>query len=159
MQGIMIEKHDKSFSQFNSIIKALKDEHKKYNWLITEIDFVPTDGNGLFLNQPYTWILGEDLERKFSKEKGFWVWGVFSGFPKNITLDEVLKFSLPYADGNPNLWNANLALQNPLAKVELIEWDGMCFLGVTDDAAILRNLKEAFPLGSQDLEEYNLEEE
>lgn len=103
MGRIIIEKNQ-TFSQFKSILNALKGEHKKYNWLITEIDFVPGRKNKLVLAQPHTWVLGEELEQLFRDEAGFWAWGVFSGFSKELTLDEVLQFSLPYADGNPDFW-------------------------------------------------------
>ena len=156
MKGIIIDDEIRKYSYLKSVIEALDGEQNKYNWLITEIDYAPTNNELEALKKPYTWISGEELTNRVNEDDGFWIWGVFSGFDKSISKKEVLKYELPEADGYKGFWQKELTIQHPLASVELVEWDGGLFLAITEDDKIISGLKKAFP-SSRDLLEYNLE--
>ena len=42
--------------------------------------------------------------------------GVFSAFPKEIRLEEVLKYDYPYADGYKGFWENPIALQTSISS-------------------------------------------
>ena len=69
---------------------------KNYNWLITDVVSYPKtkEYEDLF-SKEYCWISGEQLTRILEKEDFQWIWGVLSGFDKNIGIKEVLNYSLP----------------------------------------------------------------
>lgn len=156
MNGLIIDDFERKYSSLKNVFDAIENEQNKYNWLITEIDYAPLNKEIAPFSQPYTWISGEELTARIEKDDGFWVWGVFSGFTKDVELRDILKYPLPYADGYEGFWNSEITIQNPLASIELVEWDGGLFLAITENQVILNRLKEAFP-ASQDLKKYNLE--
>ena len=43
---------------------------------------------------------------------------MLSGFQKQYSHEDVLRYPIPCADGNPNLWKENIEIQHPLAEVE-----------------------------------------
>ena len=79
---------------------------------------------------------------------------VLSGFEKHITLEEVKKYDLPYADGYRGFWDENISIQHPLATVELVAWDSGCTLFISKADELVDKFRREFPL-SVDLEMYN----
>ncbi|CAD5903180.1 DUF2691 domain-containing protein [Carnobacterium maltaromaticum] len=156
MEGLLIKDEKKEFARLQNIFTALNGEQLKYNWLITEIDYAQVNNEVSLLSQPYTWISGEELTERAKLDNGFWVWGVFSGFSKEIDKEEILKFELPYADGYTGFWENPLTVQHPLASIEFVEWDGTLFLAITNDQKILMDLKTVFPT-ARNLIDYNNE--
>lgn len=76
------------------------------------------------------------------------------GFEKHITLEEVKRYDLPYADGYRGFWEENISIQHPLATVELVAWDSGCTLFISKDDEMVNKFRREFPL-SVDLEMYN----
>ena len=109
----------------------------------------------LFRSDEYCWIEGKDLLQLLNKEDFQWIWGVFSAFPKNIELKEILKHNSPYADGYKGFWTNPITLQHPLAVTEITAWDGLTILVITKNNEIVNTLieKHAF---AQDLENYTI---
>jgi hypothetical protein len=79
---------------------------------------------------------------------------VLSGFEKNVTFDEVLKYNLPYANDYDGFWNNPVSIQHPLASVEIVPWDSSLTLVISKDEKLVNDFMKAFPL-SEDLENYN----
>ncbi|MFS7002264.1 DUF2691 domain-containing protein [Carnobacterium maltaromaticum] len=156
MEGLIIQDEKKEFARLKNIFKAIDGEQIKYNWLITEIDYAQVNNEVSPLSQPYTWISGEELTERANLDNGFWVWGVFSGFSKEIDKEEILKFELPYADGYTGFWENPLTVQHPLASVEFVEWDSTVFLAITENEKIITGLKANFS-SAKDLIDYNNE--
>ncbi|MCM1161728.1 MAG: hypothetical protein NC412_10930 [Roseburia sp.] len=130
----------------------------KYNWLITNIECYPNNMKiKRLLSNEYCWIAGKDLLKILYTEDFQWVWGVFSAFSKEVKLNEVLNYSFPYADGYKGFWKNPISIQHPLAKMEIVAWDGLIILAISkekkDIEAIMKNKAEA-----EDLEDYNKEQ-
>ncbi len=49
--------------------------------------------------------------------------GVLSGFKREIPLQEVLSYGLPYADSYDGFWKNPVSIQHPLAELEIVAWD------------------------------------
>lgn len=73
---------------------------------------------------------------------------------KNITLEEVKRYDLPYADGYKGFWDENISIQHPLATIELVAWDSSCTLFISKNDELVDKFRKEFPL-SVDLEKYN----
>ena len=56
-----------------------------------------------------------------------------------------MKYPLPYADGNGELWNEEVKLQHPLAEMEIVTWDSRLAILMTDEKEILEKFKKIYP--------------
>jgi F420-0:gamma-glutamyl ligase len=66
----------------------------------------------------------------------YFIWGVFSAFEKNETIDlDEIKVE-PYAEGNPKI-------QHPKAVVELVLWDSSSIL-LSKDNTVSKNFRNTF---------------
>ncbi|ALS00168.1 hypothetical protein ATZ33_01880 [Enterococcus silesiacus] len=156
MKGIVVFKHKENFSRLSDVFKAIGNIENEYNWLITNSEFV-SQNDTPFFNESYTWIKGEKLSELISKDDGYWIWGVFSAFEKNIKKEEVLTYPLPFANGYKGFWEVPLTLQNPLAEFEIVEWDGNTLIVISKNDKIIDSLKKYYPFAC-DLEKYNSED-
>jgi len=82
---------------------------------------------------------------------------VFSGFTREITLKDVLKYRLPFADGYEGFWLDKVDTQHPLANVEIVAWDSSITLFISKDDELVSNFRCSFPL-SEDLSVRNTKE-
>lgn len=100
------------------------------------------------------WITGKNLTRLANQKDVHFIWGVFSAFDKNETVDlDVIKEE-PYADGNPNFWGENTKIQHPKAVVELVLWDSTFILLLSKDTEFSKKFRNTFK-GWKDLNRYN----
>ena len=127
-----------------------------YNWLITNIECYPSDEEiSKVLSGEYCWIAGKDLLQLLDKEEFQWIWGVFSAFPKEVELKEVLKYDYPYADGYNGFWKNPITGQHPLAILEIVAWDGSIVLVIAKENEVVDTLMEKNTF-AVDLETYNM---
>ena len=158
MKGAIVDKGNSGIIQFKSIFEKMKEFQKEYNWLISDCEAYPIYDdikNKLYQYGEYTWLTGEELTDIINRDDIAWSWAVLSGFEKTITMDEVLEYELPYADGYVGFWNENISIQNPLATIELVAWDGLLTLFISKDDALVEEFRKAVPL-SLDLQQYNI---
>lgn len=96
MKGCIIKNNEITIKDVYNII----GDADNYNWLITNIECYPNNQEIVkVLDNEYCWIGGKELLDLLNKEEFQWIWCVFSAFPKQITLEEVIKYDYPYADG------------------------------------------------------------
>ena len=157
--GAILEKGEIGYTYLNKLFCLMDNFQKDYNWLITDCEAYPKRmGHNIRIFQSkynnYAWIDGEELTNIVSRDDFQWIWGVLSGFDKNVMKTDILKYGLPYADGYKVFWEEQIGLQHPLASVELVAWDSSCTLLISNETAIIKKFREVFPL-SEDLKEYN----
>ncbi|MBD5136643.1 MAG: hypothetical protein HDT39_11895 [Lachnospiraceae bacterium] len=127
-----------------------------YNWLITNFECYPSNDEIVkILDNEYCWLSGSDLLQLLNKEDFQWIWGVFSAFPNEMELEEVLNYNLPYADGYTGFWKNPISIQHPLAISEIVAWDGSIILVISQNNEIIRSIMKN-NLSAQDLEVYNM---
>lgn len=155
MKGAILRKGETYYTFLSKIFSAIQDEQLKYNWLITDCMCYPQNAKyaGL-LSEEYAWLTGEQLTDMIQMEDFQWIWAVLSGFPKEVTLEDILKFKLPYADGFSGFWDATLSIQHPLADIEIVPWDSSLVLAISKKYDIINNFMKAFPY-AEDLAAYN----
>lgn len=85
------------------VFEAIQGRQNQYNWLITNIacNYDP-DSRIQYPYPDYVWLTGEELTEIVCDHDILFIWEVFSGFNRNISFESVMKFSLPFADGNLN---------------------------------------------------------
>lgn len=152
MNGCIIKNGNISIKLIYSCI----ENADKYNWLITNIECYPSNGEIVkILYNEYCWLSGSDLLQLLNKEDFQWIWGVFSAFPNGVELEEVLNYNLPYADGYTGFWKNPISIQHPLAIAEIVAWDGLIILVISKNSEIVKSIMQK-NLSAQDLEVYNI---
>ena len=152
--GAISSKGEKFYTNLKDVFDAINNQQLEYNWLITDC-YCDTNNPRIiqFENNKYGWITGEELTNIVTNEEFQWVWAVLTAFEKSVTLDEVLKYNLPFADGNSGFWKKPLSMQHPLSKIEIVPWDSSATLIFSENKEIIENFRKFYP-HSQDLEEY-----
>ena len=152
--GVIDEKGEKYYTHLKKVFDAIGNKQLDYNWLITDCECYPSDPeiNELF-SEEYCWISGEKLTDIVTTDDFQWIWAVLSAFEKSVSLDEVLKYELPYADGYKGFWEKPLTMQHPLAKIEIVPWDSSLTLVFSDNREIVDSFKSYYQ-GSENLENY-----
>lgn len=152
--GAIDKKSQKYHTNLNEVFKAIKNKQKEYNFLITDCFCSINDSIDNLINEDgYLFISGLELTKIIEEEGIQWIWGVFSAFSKNISLDEILKYKLPYADMNKDLWKLPSRIQNPLATFEIVAFDGSLTLIFSKEKEIVDNFLNYFK-ESEDLKKY-----
>ena len=153
----MLENGEQYYTYLRKIFVGMDNFQKEYNWLISNCEAYPKRlGHNIRIHQSgeYAWISGEELTNIIKRDDFQWIWAVLSGFDKNIPLEEVKKYDLPYADGYRGFWDENISMQHPLATIELVAWDSSCTLFISKDNLLVDKFRNVFPL-SVDLELHN----
>jgi len=141
----------------DEIFLAFNNMQLNYNWLITDYECNDYPDEMIPYNKEYVWISGRNLWRVVCENEIQFIWGVFSAFSKDVTLNNVLKYSLPYADGNPNFWVKNINMQHPLAEIEIVPWDSSLVLLISKHDEIIESFLNYSPY-AEDLVTYNSRE-
>ncbi|PZF90316.1 hypothetical protein C1903_03930 [Listeria ivanovii] len=142
----------KFYTDMKKAFEAIQNKQANYNWLISnfECNCYPAG----IPEQEYIWITGEELTKVIAANDIQFIWGVFSGFKKNISLEEILESELPIADGYAGFWKEAISIQHKLASIEIVPWDSTLVLFISKAEELTTLFKENFP-NSKDLAEYN----
>lgn len=168
--GIIDKKSKAYYTYLADVFDVLDDERSEFNWLITdteiiaktkELDMLNTntrweniDGKPVPVPAPeFNFLSGEELTNIIRNDDSQWIWGVLSGFKKEISLDEILGYPLPVAESS-SFWKNPPSIQHPLASVEIVPFDSSFVLFFSKSKEIADRFKTAF-LKCQDLSEYN----
>jgi hypothetical protein len=155
MKSAILEKGEHYYTHMYKVFKAIENEQLKYNWLITDCECYP-ENKSIYemFSKEYIWISGKQLTEIINKYDFQFIWGVFSGFPLEVPLEEILRYDLPFADGYEGFWVENVGIQHPLAEVEIVAWDSTSTLLISKDDNLVRKFRSYFPL-SEDLSALN----
>ncbi|MDD4773992.1 MAG: hypothetical protein PHZ09_10405 [Eubacteriales bacterium] len=153
MKGVIIKRSGIILPSINRIFDAIHNVQIEYNWLITDIDVISLNqGYNVLSKVDYVWISGEELIHMTDDFQ--WCFAVFSGFPKDVSKEQVLTQKLPYADGYPGFWQNPVGIQHPMAEVEIVPFDAAYYLVISKIDKIAEDLKIVFPT-AEDIETYN----
>lgn len=133
------------YKTLGEMAAAAKINTRDYNWLISEQSVFIRRGEKDIFDEEYTWLTGEEFAEMIKNDGYHFIWCMASAFPKTVTLGEVLKYELPYADGNAGFWVDDVKFQTPLTKIELVILDGWYGFMLTDDVRHRDNFLAVFP--------------
>ena len=153
--GAILEKGERFYTRLLGILQAIEPLREPLNWLVTDCECYPNDPkvDELF-SQEYHFLSGEELTLPLEQDDFQWIWCVFSAFEKDVSLEEILKYPLPFADHNPAFWKNPLTMQHPLAQIEIVAFDSSLTLFLSKDQSYVDRFRQAFPM-SEDLRQYN----
>jgi len=155
VKSAILQKGEHFYTHMSKIFNAIGNGQLKYNWLITDYECYPQDkGINEVFSTEYIWMAGKQLTEIIRREDFQFIWGVFSGFSLEVTLEEVLKYDLPFADGYKGFWANDVGIQHPLAEVEIVAWDSSLTLLIGRDYNLVQKFRRNLPL-SEDLSALN----
>ena len=146
----------KAYAKANLMLKVINSiggRSLNYNWLVTDIDAFPHKGKyeideslyNFLKEKNYVFISNSDLLDILEKNDFQWIWGVFSAIPVNYSLDEVLKYDLPYAEDNKDIYlDDNFIIQHPLSDIEIVAFDSSGMHIVSRDEGICDKFKKVY---------------
>lgn len=132
------------------IILAIGGNNLNYKWLISDIEAYPQDNgqyDNLIENNSYLILSNNDLIKMLSECDFQWIWAVFSAIPEDISDDDILKYKLPYANENGEIYKDDVAIiQHPLADIEIVAEDSSSVFIVAKDNNIADRFKALFSM-------------
>ncbi|SFU33226.1 DUF2691 family protein [Butyrivibrio sp. M55] len=142
MLGIVINKGENYYTDIKDILNTIGDLYKKYKWLISGYECYPQDEKlAKLFSGKAVFISSVDLKNVLDIENFQLIWGVLSAIPQNISKEEVMKYKLPYAESNNEIWDESYPMQHPLADIEIIGWDSSATVIKSKDDSIIRMVK------------------
>lgn len=140
---------EKFYTYMLKVLNSIGGKSLNYNWLISDIVSYPQD-NGeldkLILENQYLFIDNSKLIEILEKRDFQWIWAVFSAIPKQYSIDEVLKYSIPFAENNTLIYqDNNQMIQHPLADIEIVAEDSSSVFIVSKDEDIIEKFKKSYP--------------
>lgn len=124
MKSIKIEQGRQYYTFLKEYFNLMDNVQKEYNWLISSYECYPRSKEiQSVFSRETVWLSGSELTDIINEEDFQWVWGVLSGFSQKLSLDEVMAYKIPWADGNVAIWNEGDSIQHPLADIEIVAWD------------------------------------
>jgi len=152
VKGAILEKEVEKFTNLNLFLPIIREEILSYNWLFTDIDSDYCSDN--IIENNYDFLSGEEFVELIEKNDFRFVWGVFSAFPKEVAFEKILSKGLPFADGYTGFWKNPVSLQNPLAIIEMVLWDGVLAIIISRNDEVIDKFLDFYKF-SVNLEEYN----
>jgi hypothetical protein len=164
-------------TDMRKVFDSLEGRQLEFNWLITNISYVVGGVRGTVnhkfpndisystesnypidaLEEEIVWIDGDELNKIIYGNQIQFIWAVFSGFKKGISIDKNNLEVEPYADGNKGFWIPEPRIQHPKADIEIVCWDNTLTLFLSNNDDITNRFKNHFR-DAKDLKEYNQEE-
>lgn len=144
--GIVDRKSHRFYTHMGAVFQAIENRQRQYHWLITDCECYPGHKEiEELLDREYCWLTGDELSAMVEKEDFQWIWGVLCGYEKDISLEEVLKYPLPSAEGYSGYYDNPVSLQHPLSTVEIVAWDSSWTVIVSKDKTIIDSYSAHFP--------------
>ena len=144
--GAINEKSEEFYTYLPKLFDAIDNEQLNYNWLITDCFCnIDTPVEREIDEKGYCWISGEDLTKLVEENHIQWIFAVLSGFSKDISLSEVLKYPFPFADGYPGFWHNPISMQHSLATIEIVPWDATLTLFFSTKKELVDKFMSHYP--------------
>jgi hypothetical protein len=140
------------------VFEAFGGRQREFNWLLTDLQLNHYPPGLPYRSEPRSedarWLSGTDLSAIVEAHDVQFMWGVLSGFQAGVAVDVGSLGTYPYADGNLALWAPNVAIQHPLATVEIVCWDSSATLLLSRDDDLTQRFRRFFP-EAVDLDDHN----
>lgn len=154
MEKYISTEDEEYYTHLLKLINAIGGRSLEYRWLITDIEAYPQNNDGnlnqklykLFTNNEYLILSNDELMDILEEDDFQWIWGVFSAIPEKYSNEEILKYELPYAENNSEIFmENNCMIQHPLAEIEIVAEDATSVFIVSKDDKVAELFKKAYP--------------
>ena len=155
MFGLIVKETKKGyFTNLKEVLDVVGDLAKTYNWLLSSYTCSSYPSDKIPFDKDFVWLTGDELVSLLDTHEIQFIWGVFTAYSKDISLDNVLQSPIPFADGYTGFWKPDVTIQNPLSDIEIVSWDNTFLLIIAKSKDIISKFNVEYP-NSVDLAEYN----
>ena len=148
MKKIVLSSNKYYYTYLDDVFQGLGNGVNEFNWLIAdyECNYYPND---IFQQNRhnYIWLSSEELSDLILGNEIQFIWGVFLAFPKNITKEEVLMYSLP--SSHLEVLENKISFQNPLSELEIMSCDSSELYIISKNDSFINNFLLKFPEGKE----------
>ena len=142
--GAVSEDDCPTYTHLSKLFGALGDKQKDYNWLITDCECLASDEKLRNSFADSKIVSGEELTNIVRREDFQWIWGVLSGFKKEIPIDEILRYPAPSAERR-GLCGVYPSISHPLAQIEITAFDSSRLFFFSRDLSLFRRFAAGYP--------------
>jgi len=143
------------FTNLKEVFDVLGNIATRYNWMISDYECNCYPSERIPFGEKFVWLSGSELVDIFNKHEIQFIWGVVTAYEKDIGLEKILEYPLPFADGYEGFWHPEVTMQNPLSIIEIVPWDSTYLLVISKLKDIIESFAKSYP-DSIDLAEYNI---
>ena len=144
MKTYIINRGLEYYTDMSIILNPIQEYLQDYNFLITDIECNHCPDKRINYEEDYLFISPNEILDIVNANEIQFIWGVFSAIPKQISLDEILKYELPYSEGTHAL-DEIVEMQHPLAEIEIVAFDSSSVEIISKREDIIRIIEKEFP--------------
>lgn len=144
MKTYIINRGLEYYTDMSIILNPIQEYLQDYNFLITDIECNHCPDKRINYEEDYLFISPSGLLDIVNTNEIQFIWGVFSAIPKQISLDEILKYELPYSERTHTL-DEILKMQHPLAEIEIVAFDSSYVEIISKREDIIHIIEKEFP--------------
>ena len=137
-----VRKGERYYTFLPKLFDVIDNAQMQYNWLITACEFNAANPiEDEYFARGYCWISGKELTSIVRENDIQWIWGILSGFDKDIPFEKVMAHPLPdFIDG------ADIrTIIHPLSKVQIIAFDSSGTQFFSTEAALVSKFRAGYP--------------
>jgi predicted methyltransferase len=144
MKTYIINRGLEYYTDMSIILNPIQEYLQDYNFLITDIECNYYPDKRINYEEDYLFISPSGLLDIVNANEIQFIWGVFSAIPKHISLEEILKYELPYSEGTRTL-DEIVEIQHPLAEIEIVAFDSSYVEIINKREDVIQTIEKEFP--------------
>lgn len=144
MKTYIINRGLEYYTDMSIILNPIQEYLQDYNFLITDIECNHYPDKRINCEEDYLFISTIEILDIVNANEIQFIWGVFSAIPKHISLEEILKYELPYSEGTHTL-DEIVEIQHPLAEIEIVAFDSSYVEIISRREDIIHIIEKEFP--------------
>lgn len=144
IKSYVINRGLKYYTDMSVILNPIKEYLREYNFLITDIECNYCPDKRIWNEKDYVLIPSNELLDIVNTHEIQFIWGVFSAIPQHFSLDDILKYELPFSEAVSN-YDKNISLQHPLADIEIVSFDSSYLEIICKNEEVMECIKSEFP--------------
>ncbi|EOX0349324.1 hypothetical protein [Listeria monocytogenes] len=109
MKSLIIHKmHSSYFTNMSEVFNLLPEGELNCMWLVSSYECNIYPSEQIPFDKDYVWLKGTKLKEILNQKEIMFIWGNFTSYSSDTELKDVLKYLIPFADGNKDLWGKNV---------------------------------------------------
>lgn len=132
------------YTHLLKLFNTIDNEQMNYNWLISDCECLSGDINVRETFSSKSFVSGSELTDLIRTDDFQWIWGVLSGFKKDIPQEEILAYPTPLSERTGHC-GSYPSISHPLAEIEITAFDSSMMYFYTRDRILFERFVKGYP--------------